>query len=75
MSGLIGGEWAPGVVRRWSGDRPREDYRAVLAERYAPASWWPTPAPDYDDSELTCARRRRELEREFYATDRKVETA
>lgn len=42
----------------------------LLAERYAKPSWWKTPpttvptAAEFDDSETTCARRRRELVRD-----------
>jgi hypothetical protein len=33
----------------------------LLAERYAPSTWWRTPpTQQIEDSELTCARRRRE---------------
>jgi hypothetical protein len=33
----------------------------LLAERYAPSKWWPTPKAESTDDEMTLARRRREL--------------
>lgn len=35
--------------------------QALLVERYT-SPWWETKADEYDDSELTCARRRRVLD-------------
>lgn len=54
----------------------REDlYESLVVERYAPSPWWtrqPEPTtsrrPDFDDSEATCARRRRQLAADFDAT-------
>ena len=50
-----------------------EVVEALIAERYGPAPWWesptpsprPTDAPDLDDSEATCARRRRHMAADF----------
>ena len=44
-------------------DDPRAALLASLvAERFNGGGWArPTPAPVYDDSEVTCARRRRDL--------------
>lgn len=53
-----------------------EVVEALIAERYAKPTWWKTPergvrptvvAPEFDNSEVACAARRRALAADFKA--------
>lgn len=56
---------APTPDDRGLADREEHDrlMRSLTIERYARNTWWTgrKAAPKYDDSEIACARRRREL--------------
>jgi len=46
-------------------------YDDLLEERYGRSLWWVTPEPP-EDSEITTARRRREMDADFRASERGV---
>jgi len=58
---------------------PKDAYAALLAERYTANTWWTRKpvrtAPEWDDSDITTARRRRLLAAEYDASSLHTKTA
>lgn len=69
------GRWVHhGMVQVWEPAPHIRLLRAVLTERYAEPVWFRSPHL-WDDSELTCRRRRMALVAEAYGTRDDVEVA
>lgn len=65
---LDGGRWVTrGAVQIWEPLPRLRLLRDVLRERYSEPTWFAQPGPD--DSELTCARRRAELQKELHSSN------
>lgn len=46
----------------------RDELLAALSVERQTSPWWTTPPAEIDDSETTCARRRREMAKDFEST-------